>query len=203
VSKEIRIPSTTAMFVTNLGQILRQNFSLKVNVHEHWTFEQVAKWEECLQKGACLTHGISDELQAKLDANPGDQSLWWSDCHYPYKIEVYLGEGRLRVSGKAVEIRVRIESIHNDGMGDMYTAQVWVHVEGQKVQKGHFYLENNGKPWVLVEPMPDLPPDKIAFWREPEPTPPRAILAKTGRRPEPTTREKRIARQRQLAEMSR
>jgi hypothetical protein len=205
-TSEIRIPRTTAMFVTNLGQILREIFELNVTVHEQWTFESVANWEECLERGKCAVHGYSDEYQKLLDENPSDQALWMNCCQFPYEMEVYLGKAKLQASGKGVEVRTRIEVIQNAAMGNLYIARVWVKVEGQKVQKGHFYLEASGEPWINPDPMPDAPPDKIAFWHKDETKKPIYDFSSGRPRligpPKPITREKRIARQKLLAEAS-
>jgi len=194
------------MFVTNLSQILREDFGLRVTVHEQWTFVKVASWEECLQKGECHTHGTSEEFEARKEANPDDQSLWWADCHYPYKIDVYLAEGSLRAGADAVEVRVRITAMQNDAFGNIYKAEVWVKVGDQTVQRGCFWLDS----WFDHNPMPcdelvsTYPPDRIAFWRKPEKTDRQQfVLHGTGVRynlPRLTTREKRIARQKLLAE---
>lgn len=205
-TSEIRIPRTTAMFVTNLSQILREDFGLRVTVHEQWTFVKVASWEECLQKGECHPHGTSEEFEARKEANPDDQSLWWADCHYPYKIDVYLAEGSLRAGADAVEVRVRITATQNDAFGDMFEAEVWVKVGECPIQSGSFWLDMPLDHMSLRrdEPMPDYPPDRIAFWRKEVPKRSKFEL-KDGRvqavqPPEQTTREKRIARQKLLTE---
>ncbi len=156
------------MFVSNLARILREHFYLRVNKHEHWTFFKVAEWEVCTSPGECHTHGMSEEFEARMEANPSDQSLWWADCQYPYKIQVYLGQASLWADGKAVEVRVRIEATHNDAMGDMFTAQVWVKPKNEPILNAHFYLYNNDQPCTTDEDVPAYPPDRIAFWRKEE-----------------------------------
>lgn len=59
MAKPIRIPRTTAMFVTGLGRILREHLGLFITEHEHWTFEHVGEWSECGSKGHCVDHGVS------------------------------------------------------------------------------------------------------------------------------------------------
>lgn len=168
----IRIPRTTALFVTGLGRALRDHLGFSITEHEHWTFEHVAKWSQCGSKGHCIDHGISDKAYAEFVKQEGTGPWPDYDHHYSYfypcyayQMSVYLATGQARVRGKVIELRVRIEESRADYMDPdeaYYIARIWVCDEAGTVTKGEFGLHNNGA-FATNESMPNQPPRRIAF----------------------------------------
>ena len=167
--KTIRIPRTTARFVTGLAGILRDQLGLRVTEHEHWTFEQVADWEECGAKGKCSQHGYSERYQADLDKRGLQEGTFnpvGNGPCYQYDISVYLATGQARVDGKKVELRAHIKETHSDTLGDLCRVRIWVQNDGGEIQKGVYSLREDGRPYLTEELIPDYPPNRIVFWRE-------------------------------------
>lgn len=164
----IRVPRTTSMFVTALGRILRERFGLQITQHEHWTFEHVGEWTVCGSPGECYRHDTSRKfLDEEGEVSPLSIEEYFYDC-YEYTLNAYLGVGQAKVRGKQVELRVRIEQSHSDALGELFTMRVWVQDHEGTVTKGEFGLFENGAPYPTDKSMPDLPPDRIAFWRRAE-----------------------------------
>jgi hypothetical protein len=188
VGKTIRIPRTTALFVTGLSRILREEFGFKITEHEHWTFRQVGQWETCGSPGACPVHGISKEAyevadRSAYEAYPDDEHARWHHAEmfyvpcYEFKNGAYIGIGQSQavVVGRGrfkLDLRVRIEQSCWTAMpsnGDMtYIVQVWVRDEDGNIQNGEFGLHDDGQPYRTENELPDNPPRKIAFWRSAE-----------------------------------
>ena len=168
--KAIRVPRTTALFITGLARILREHLHLQITEHECWTFEQVAGWEECSARGECNYHGFSDEFVARMEQDHSDQvrfmDSWTYSCD-AYNISVYLGTGKVQVAGREMNLRVRIEEVEHRVYGYLYEVRIWLRNKGGEIQKGVFGLEENGDPYPLEKSVEDQPPRKIAFWKDP------------------------------------
>lgn len=180
MSRQIRIPRTTAAFVRGLGSILREHFKLQIDVHEHWEFEHAAQWEECGDRGECSFHGYSARYRSELEEQGRRESVLnpvgKGPC-YPYTMNVYLASGQAGFRGSKLEIRARImetrwEVMHRaeDELGESLVVQVWV-LENGKIRRGVLGLMRDGtyylmQEWLISERKlrcPLLPPRKIGF----------------------------------------
>lgn len=186
MGKTIRIPRTTAMFVTGLGRILREEFGFKIVEHEHWTFKHVGDWETCGSPGACPIHGVSSENYARAtrsaeEAYPNDWHAQWMSAEnsfipcYAFRMNAYIGTGQARRAGLGspvgrpkLDLRVRIEQNYWEIGQTTYILQVWVREEDGTIHKGEFGLLDDGRSYRTDKQPPDSPPRKIAFWRRPD-----------------------------------
>lgn len=171
----IRVPRTTAMFVTGLGRILREHFGLSITEHEHWTFEHVAQWLKCGSPGECSVHGMSDKFRAQLikQEGPGpwfDYDHSYVPCHY--HLAAYIGTGQVEVRHQKVDLRVRIEQSRVDYLPPdecVFVVHIWIRDAAGNITKGAFGLLDDGRPYVADdEVVPDQPPRRLAFWRQAE-----------------------------------
>lgn len=148
------------MWVVGLHRIIREHFDLKVSVHEHWEFEQVADYEICGRPGKCTLHGV------QADCSPQEAFL---QC-YEFHNQIYLGVGDLHAQGVKYQLRVRIEHTRWDIGGDLDTIQIWIQDEDGVIRRGVFMLMPvRGEPIDAERECPERPPSKIDFWREAAP----------------------------------
>lgn len=190
VSKTIRVPRTTAMFITGLAHVLRTHFGMDVTEHEHWTFEQVGQWVECFYPGECGDHGVSKKARAKRlkEEGPGpwpdyDRS-YFGPCLSPYVMSSYTGIGQVKIGYRnIVELRTVIEKTEQSHFGDNYIAQVWARYPDGTIKRGTFMLLDNGQSATFdVEGKTrENPPNRLAFWRSPEVPASRPIKKSTRR----------------------
>ena len=186
MGKTIRIPRTTAVFVTGLGRILREEFGFKIVEHEHWTFKHVGEWTECGSPGECPVHGISDKsfelaLREAEKHDPTPCEVNWHIYHraensfvpcYAFRRNAYIGAGQARRAGLGnpvglpkLDLRVRIQQDYWEIGSTLHQIQIWIREEDGNIQKGEFGLLEDGRPYRTVKELPDGPPRKIAFWR--------------------------------------
>lgn len=168
----IRIPRTTARFITGLASILRDELGLVITEHEHWTFDHRAKREECSSPGICGMHGVSEENMAKIyrEHGPGPWRDYDHSCVMPcqpYVLDVYLGVGGAQVRGEKVKLRARIECTYWAGIGRQdYDVQLWVRSAAGTITSGRYEFSDNGRPYPSPGAAEALPPRRIAFWRD-------------------------------------
>lgn len=182
-TRTIRIPRTTAMFVTSLWRILRCHFGLPITQHEHWTFELDEEWSECgSTPGECLKHGMSPKFRTHL-IETGEIDSWLeaaalNPCPYQWHFSRYLGFGQAQVVGQTVDLRVHIQQsrIEYDPLDALdFVVTLWVRDATGYIVKGVFGFFNDGRPYVVDSvDVPDRPTGRLAFKRQPKLTNPAA-----------------------------
>lgn len=143
--EKIRVPRTTAKFVTILGRVLREHLKLTVTEHEQWEFELVANW-----------------------STPRPDRTWESN----FEMSRYWGIGSVSVQGDnspvRLEIRVMIEKQHWVALGYAnhfpFIIHIWIQYPGdsQCVVKSYI-CGNDDEDLCETQEQPPKLPRRFAF----------------------------------------
>lgn len=148
-NRKIRVPATTVQLVQILGEILRDRMRLRMWRTECWTFEHVAEWN-----------------------TPKTNE----------KTTVYLGSGDCEMFGikngptrEPLKLSLRVRCEYNRVEDDKFAIfgnwyiQMWVRLPNNRIARSHYHCDfgygDERKITGLVNHMPILPPNRIAFWR--------------------------------------